>query len=403
MAWRNIWRNKRRTFVILTAVFIGVTGMIFLAALMKGMVFSMVDNSIANLTGHVLIRNADFVSDPSVDNRLNGIDALMAKVKPLIPADASIVKRIKLEAMINTARDSYGVTAVGTDIALEKSVSFIGDAEFEGERPSGEEVMIGRALSEKTGLGIGKRLVVSMQGADGDIASASFRIKGIFRAGQKQLEESYVFIPYDALAKMLGINGAGTEISIHVPDRGVQSGEYDILAAKIRGVLAKTVSVMSWREVMPAMNAYLSVFDGFMLIWYIVIFMAMGFGIVNTVLMAVYERMREFGLLRALGLKRSGVFKLVIGETSALIATGLFAGNLAALILIWIFSRVGINLSDFASGLDMYYISRIIYPVFTFSDLIKADVTVFVLGVIIALYPAVKACGFTPVRTMRNV
>jgi len=129
----------------------------------------------------------------------------------------------------------------------------------------------------------------------------------------------------------------------------------------------------------------------------------MGFGIVNTVLMAVYERMREFGLLRALGMKTSGIFKMVLAETTLLIFTGLLAGNIAAYLLIWYLSVNGLDLTAFGSGMDIMAVSRVIYPVFTLTDLLKADLTILVLGIVVTLYPAYKACGFSPIETMRNV
>jgi len=406
MAWRNIWRNPRRTFVILSAVFFGVTGMLFMAALMKGMVYSMVENNINNLTGHVLIRNIDFVSDPSVENRLNDVDAMLAKVQDNLPKGGKAVKRIRLDGVVNTARDSFGVTVVGTDIKAEEGISFIGDAPFKGgiiTENDKNTVMIGKALSETIGLEMGKRIVLNLQGADGEIVARSFHIKGIFTAGQEQLEKAFIFIPFDSAADMLGIAGDGTEISVDLPIKSIESKEYMVLTKKLQTLFPDNVSVMSWREVLPAVNAYLKLFDGFIYIWYLMIFIAMGFGIVNTVLMAVYERMREFGLLRALGVKTSGIFRMVLTETGLLILTGLVAGNIAAYGLIWILSVNGLDLTAFARGMDILSVSRVIYPVFTLSDLIKADVTVFLLGMIIALYPAFKACGFSPVETMRNV
>lgn len=265
--------------------------------------------------------------------------------------------------------------------------------------------MIGRALADKIGLGIGKRIVLNMQGADGEIASKSFRIKGgIFRAEQKQLEKIYLFLPYNTVERMVGIEGDGTEIVIDMPVKDIENDSYREFIDSLKTVLPKDILVMSWREVLPAISAYLKLFDGFIFVWYIVVFIAMGgFGIVNTVLMAVYERMREFGLLRALGMKTSGIFKMVLTETVLLIFIGLTAGNIAAYLLIWYLSVNGLDLTAFGSGMDIMAVSRIIYPVFTLGDLIKADLTILILGIVVALYPAYKACGFSPVETMRNV
>lgn len=389
--------------VIITAVFIGVSSMIFMAAASKGMVYSMVNNSIKNFTGHILIRDKRFVSDPVLENRIAEADRLLTKLEKELP-DADIIKRIRLDAVLNTARNTEGVSIIGTDIKREKKVSFIGDAKVEGSLPEKSgDILIGRAMSEKIGLELGKKVIISMQGADGDIASKAYRIKGIFDAGQKQQEERFVFVTFDSASGLLGIKKGATEISVVLPVNDIESDIYSTTAEKLKKVLDEKNSVMSWREVMPALSSYLDMFDSFMFIWYLVVFIAMGFGIVNTVLMAVYERVREFGLIRALGVKWTGIFKMVIAETSLMILTGVILGNVIALLLAWYFAVNGLDLTAFSSGADMFGMSRVVYPVVTVKDFMIADLTVFVLGVIIALYPAYKACSFTPVETMREM
>jgi len=406
MAWRNIWRNPRRTLVILTAVFVGAAGMVILAALMKGMVFSMVENSISAMKGHVLVRKADFISDPSVYNMLKDIDKKLALVSSELPEGAKAIKRIQLEGILTTARDSKGVTVVGTDIEKESGASFIGKAFVDGEVIKPEDrsyTMIGKSMSEKLGMTIGKRIVLNMQNSSGDIVSKAFKIKGIFSTGQKSLEEDFVFVPYDSLSKMLSVKDSATEIAVTLDEKEVESEIYSQTADKLRSHFSSGVSVQGWREVMPAISSYLKLFDAFILIWYLVIFIAMGFGIVNTVLMAVYERVREFGLLRSIGVTKRGIFQMIITETSILLVTGVLAGNLFSILLIYWMSGSGLDLAAFSSGADMFGMSRVIYPVFSIKDLLMADVIIFVLGMLVAVYPAMKACGFSPIETMRNM
>jgi len=403
MAWRNIWRSKRRTLVIISAVFIGVASMVFLSAISRGMVYSMVENSINNFTGHILIRDADFVSDPVVENRIKDAESIAERVKNELP-EAKVVKRIRLNAVLNTARNTEGVSLVGIYINKEEDASFIGSAPLEGSGLKNDNaILIGRALSEKIGLGQGKKVIISMQSAEGETVSRAYRIAGIYDAGQEQLEKRYVFVTYNSAEKMLSVHGDATEISIILPENDVESDIYSAYSEELKAVLDKKYSVMSWREVMPALSSYLDLFDSFMLIWYLVVFIAMGFGIVNTILMAVYERIREFGLIRALGVKWTGIFRMVVAETSLIILLGLAAGNIAGLLLVWYFSSGGLDLTQFAKGVEMFGVSRVVYPVLTFGDILMTDATVLILGLIISLYPAYKACSFTPVQTMRDM
>jgi len=407
LAWRNIWRNPRRTLIILTAIFIGVASMIFLASLMRGMMEGMVDNAIDNLTGHIRIQHPDFRKDPAVENRIPDPGSLIKEIKSLLPGGARVVERILVDGVINTSRENAGVIMVGIEPEKEKNCSFIGDAPLEGQFFSNDDkngIVIGRALLEKLGTRINRKVVLMSQGADGEIASRAFRIRGVYRSQMADTEKIFVFVPLHTARQMLRLGEDATEIGIILPgDRMADTDLSPLTESLSERLTGKGVIVEDWRQMLPAMNAYLEMFDAFLYIWYLVVFVAMGFGIVNTVLMAVYERMREFGLLKALGMRPVRIFRMVLRETLFLLAVGMGMGNLAALVGIHILSGTGIDLTAFAKGVEMWGISRVILPVVTVGDLLTANLTVLILGLVVGIYPAVKAARFTPVETMRHV
>jgi len=186
-----------------------------------------------------------------------------------------------------------------------------------------------------------------------------------------------------------------------LPEQHIADTNLTPLKNRIDARLDDELTALAWRTLLPAIDGYLSLFTRFLFIWYLVVFIAMGFGIVNTVLMAVFERMREFGLLKAIGMKPLRIFNMVVVETVFLLMIVLFAGNLAAFVFIFVFSHTGIDLSAFSSGIQMWGIQRVIFPVVDLSDIILANLTVFVLGIMVGVYPAVKAARFSPVETMR--
>ncbi len=407
LAWRNIWRNPRRTLIILTAIFIGVASMIFMAAVMRGMMEGMVDNAIDNLTGHIRIQHPDFRKDPAVENRITLPGSLIKEIRPLLPGGARVVERIMVDGVINTSRENAGVIMVGIEPEKEINCSFIGDAPLEGQFFNNDDkngIVIGRALQEKLGTRINRKVVLMSQDADGEIASRAFRIRGVYRSQMADTEKTFVFVPLRTAQKMLKLEDDATEIAITLPGGRMADTDLSPLTKSLNERLAgKEVIAEDWRHVLPAMSAYLEMFDAFLYIWYLVVFVAMGFGIVNTVLMAVYERMREFGLLKALGMKPVRIFRMVVRETLFLLAVGMGMGNLVALVGIHILSGTGIDLSAFARGVEMWGISRVILPVVTAGDLLTANLTVLILGLVVGIYPAVKAARFTPVETMRHV
>ena len=144
-------------------------------------------------------------------------------------------------------------------------------------------------------------------------------------------------------------------------------------------------------------------FDIYMLIWFVVVFIAMGFGLANTVLMAVYERMREFGLQRALGMRSSGIVKTVMIEVLLLLLIGMAAADILSFLLVEVVFKSGIDLGSFGAGIEMWGISRVIHPVLDIGDIIMANGVVAVLGLLVGLYPALQATKFTPIETMRHL
>ena len=399
MGWRNIWRNKRRTGVILTAVVIGVWSMIFLGALMRGIADQMVQNSISTLTGHIQIQSEGYRNDPVIENRIKEPEKLRQAIE-ILPPDARWAPRLRVNAVASNARHSGGLTMVGIDPVREAKVSFIGNAVYGGrylEEKDSYGIIIGRALVEKFETRIGHKLVLMSQGADGDIASRAFRIVGIFDAELESTEKSFVFVNIEAAQEMLKVDDDLSEIAILLNEYG----DADMVADKIRKTVSdETIGVYTWKELLPLVTAVLRMYDGFIFFWFVVVVIAMGFGLVNTILMAVFERVREFGLLRSIGMKPRLVIAEVLAESFFLLAIGTFAGNMLGFASVFALSGKGIDLSAFAAGMEFAGMSRIIIPVVYAKDVVIADVTVFVLGLLISLYPAMKAARLDPIKAL---
>lgn len=404
IAWRNIWRNKRRTLVILTAVVIGVWSMIFLSALMRGMETEMMKDGISTLTGSLQIHQKDYLNDPVVENSMANIDAVEQSLQQLLPQGSLWTRRIRVNVVASNARHSSGVTLVGIEPDREKKISFIGKPLAEGrylETDDTNKVIVGRALLEKFGTKIGGKLIVMAQDVNNEIASAAFRIVGVYGANLESVEKQYIFVPIAKAAKMLKLGPSISEISILLPQSDIHARKESVLAAQIKEKLNNPEYVVNtWKDMLPILKAYLDMSDFFIYIWYVVVFVAMGFGIVNTTLMAIFERMREFGLMKALGMRPFQIIWGVLTESFFLLLIGILLGNLAGILSVALLSDVGINLSALAAGVEMWGMPRILYPELWWQDVGVACLVVFGLGLAVSLYPAAKAAGFTPVEAM---
>ncbi len=402
LAWRNIWRNPRRTVIIMIAVIIGIWTMIALTSLMRGMVNDMFENGISTLTGDIKLYASGYHNDPSIEYRIDDPNSVMSEIAKALPYDSKYAARVRVNAIASNARHSIGLTLVGIDPDKEAGVSFIGNGVVGGRMISEDDnnaIVIGQALLEKFETRIGHKLILMSQDSQNEIASRAFKIVGVYRAKLQSTEKQYVFASKHSAQKMLGIGNGVSEISIVINDHE----KYEQTAQNIRAILKNSdIEVYTWKDLLPMLKAYMEIFDGFVVLWYLVVFVAMAFGIVNTMLMAVFERMREFGLLKALGMKPSLILRSVLIESGIILIMGVIAGNLLAFGSVMMVAATGIDLSALASGFEYVGMSSAIYPEILLNDVLLANVVVLVLGLAVSTYPAVKASRITPVEAMAH-
>ncbi len=402
LAWRNIWRNPRRTSVIMIAIVIGMWTMIFMSALSRGMMDGMIRNSIATLTGEIQVHHKGYRSDPVIENSMLAPDEVKTALGKTLPTGAQWTSRVRVNAIASNARHSTGIILAGIDPAQEAKVSFIGDkAIIEGRylRPDDKNgIVVGKALTDKFETKLGHKLVLMSQDTEKEIASRAFRIVGIFRAEMESTEKQFVFVTMASAQHMLGLKQGISEVSLVLPE----GADVSHVAAELKNALSSEYEVHTWGELLPIITAYLNIYDGFMFLWYLVVFIAMGFGIVNTMLMAVFERMREFGVLKALGMKPWWIIREVLTESFFLLIIGMAIGNFLSFLTVLALSGTGIDLSSLSAGAEFAGISRIIYPMIQAKDLVMANLVVFILGILISIYPAAKAAKITPVEAMAH-
>ncbi len=390
--------------MILMAVIIGVWSMIFLGALMRGMETEMVRNSISTLTGSIQIHHRDYRNDPVVENSMDDMDKLDQALSSIQDTGTLWAKRIRVNAIASNARHSGGVTLVGIEPEKEAKISFIGNAVTKGRFLSPEDknkIIVGNAFLKKFNTKIGNKLILLSQDTQNEIASKAFKIVGVFNADAEAIEKQFVFVPLVQASKMLKMGESISEISIVLPKLDI-TGKKEFQTARklIASVNDDTIVIETWIELLPMIKAILKMSGFFLYIWYFVVFIAMGFGIVNTTLMAIFERMREFGLMKALGMRPLQVIRGVVTETFFLLILGILIGNILGFLSVAAIAKNGIDLSALAAGAEMWGIPRILYPEIWLQDVAVAGFVVLVLGVLVSLYPAFKAARVTPITAM---
>jgi ABC-type lipoprotein release transport system permease subunit len=400
LAWRNLWRNHRRTIVMVSAITIGVWAMIFMTALMRGMVNDMIRDGIRALPGHVQVHHPEFRNDPSINNLIPASDSALAE-KFSQAGFEGWASRVKVPAIISSERESRGVTLIGVDPLLERTLDAIGSDIAEGrslEDINDGGVILGRKLADKLDTELGKRVVLMSQDPDNDIADRGYRVVGLFEASLEHQEEIYVFAGKATVQKMLGIEDRVTEVAVMSEDYR----DLDRATEQVTALVGDDLEVLAWQELDNYLGSMLKMMDGFVLVWMIVVFLALSFGLVNTLVMAVFERVREIGLMLALGMRPASILSQIIVESTLLLIIGLVLGNALAWASV-VPLKDGIDISVVAQGMEMFGAASVLYPAQELKDTIMANVVVLVLGFLASLSPAWRASRYDPIEAITKV
>jgi ABC-type lipoprotein release transport system permease subunit len=399
LAWRNLWRNHRRTLIMLAAISVGIWAMIFMTALMRGMVNDMVRDGVRALPGHVQVHHPAFLDDPSIDNLLPAPSAAFATA--LDATGNAWTSRVKVPAVITSERDTRGVTLIGIEPAMERDISFVAADITEGrflDSPDDNGIIVGRKMVENLETGLGKRIVVMTQDPDNEIADRGFRIVGILDSRIASYEETMIFAGRATVQKLLRIDNQVSEIAV----LGDDFRDVEALLAQVSNAAGADSEVKPWYELDNYLGTMLDVMDGFVIVWIVVIFLALSFGLVNTLAMAVFERIREIGLMLALGMKPATILGQIVVESLLLLVIGLATGNLLAIATARWFED-GIDVSVVGEGMEMFGASSMLYPELVAGDLITANLIVVVLGFLASLSPAWRASRYEPIEAITKV
>lgn len=404
MGWRNLWRNPRRTGITFIAITLGVWSMITLASLMDAWAASTFDASIKTLLGHGQIHAPLYMDDPSIEHRFKMLTPEQDRAKHIsqIMQQQGIsdwAARINVPAIVQSERESAPVSLVGIMPDRELSLSFVATAVKQGkflEHNNDNGIILGKKLSQRLRTGLNKRIVLMSQDSDGFIAERGFRVTGIFEADQKTTESQYVFVSLEQAQRLLNVQNEISEVSFMLHDIDRLPTMIDILREQL-----PHLNVQSWYELEPFTLAILDMTDGSIAIWTVTMFILVALGLINTLLMAVFERTREFGLLQALGLRPRFILLQVLIESIFLIGLGVVAGLLTAALTIQLFDQ-GLDLGALAEGATTFGAGRVLYPLIDWLQALTICLFVWFTGIFVSLYPAWHAAREVPVAMINK-
>jgi putative ABC transport system permease protein len=399
VSWRNIWRNRTRSLVIITAIGLGIFVGVFAVAFMLGWVNQRLDSVINTEVSHIQVHHPRYLESREIDNYIPETGKILAGISDMEQVKAASA-RLVVNCMIASAETGAGIRLNGIDPQRERLVTDIHEKIAEGDYFEGDAsnlVVIGEKLAERLNVGVRSRVVITLAEMDGTLTGGAFRVAGIYKTANTAFDETTVFVRYTELRDLLKIeDGAAHQIAVFLNEDSIEDRVADKLRDRWEGV-----EVMTWIDLMPEAQLLHEQMALMMYIFVGIILLALAFGIVNTMLMVIIERTKELGMLMAVGMNRIRVFSMVVLESVFLCLTGGAAGMVLALLGTAITGRTGINISMWAEGLEAMGFDSIVYPRIEFDYIVGVTVMVIIAGILSAIYPAIKAIRLNPAEALR--
>ncbi len=400
VAWRNLLRNRRRSVIVFISIVVGITAVMFNDGLSIGMISQMLENSIGSHVSHIQIHAKGFNDNRVIQNNM----ATPSEVENVLrdtPGIAHWSPRVVSFGLLSSALNSSGGVIVGVDPEREQDVTTIRRSIVEGSYLTGapREVVIARRLADKLQVGLGDKVVGMASALSGDVGSDLFRVTGIFETVSSEFDKAYMFTSIDNARSMLELEDRVLEYAVIVRD----INEVEDIAASLRSKLGDEYEVLTYIDLLPILVSQVDMYQSMMYVVYLIIALAMIFGIINTMLMSVFERIQEFGVLMAIGMRVRRIFLMVLLEAGMLGVLGTAVGLLLGSGLLLLFSHIGIDFSIFSEGLTSFGVGAVIYPRLTPDTILNVLIIIPLTTVLGAVYPAVRAMRLQPVAAIRYV
>ena len=400
IAWRNVWRNKLRSLVVITSMVLGLWSGLFTIAMSNGINEQRVKSAIDTYLHHVQIHNPSFEYNldinKSIKNPLKIVNEL--ENNNLVKGYSS---RIIISAMASSAHGAEGVKIIGIDSKNESQFSDISKNIIKGSyftKIKSKPALIGKKLAENLKLDIKKKLSFTFVDDKGDLQRIKFKVEGVFKTSSSIHDSGNVYVKKEDLSQLLINKSIVHEVAI----LSNNIDDSDILKAELQNLFPKN-KVETWRDISPELGSVQELMIWFFFIFMGIILVALSFGIANIMLMAVLERKRELGMLMSVGLNKTKIFLMILFETIFISFISLPAGITLSYLMISYFGKVGIDLSIVSEGLEAFGMKSMVYTDLPFDYYIKITILTLFVTLLSSLFPARRALKLDPAEAVRSL
>jgi putative ABC transport system permease protein len=397
MAWRNLWRNVKRTLITLSAMALGAAGIVFLHSYNEAAFDEMVSTITTSLVGHLQVHGLGYQENPEVENVVRDPVAVEAKLAQVLPG-ATAERRVLGYALAGSENTSTAALVLG--IQPERAADILHLEKGRPFSPAGpREAILGKALARQLKLEPGSEVILVGQSADGSVANDRFTVIGIGDAGSEEMNSSAVFLRLDAAQDFFGLGQGVHQLLVRLP-----KGDQDLGAAlaAVRGAVdLKSLEALSWAQILPELQQVMVQKKKNIHFADVVVFLIVALGVMNTLLMSTFERTREFGVLASMGTRPSQILRLVLTESALQAVLGLGLGLALAAALLYGMGTT--NLASMAGGEVMGVRMPTAVPMAVHWIGVKsAAITIFITAIAGSLWPAFRAARLKPVEALRH-
>ena len=403
MAWRNLWRHKRRTWLTVGAMIFSNLILVFSISLQFGSYQMMIDNTLKSYTGHMQIQREGYNDEPKMRSSIDAIIPLANEVRQQLGSDTVAARGVAF-AMTSSEERSYGLQIIGVEPAYEPNVSTLPGLINRGSYftdNNAEEIVIGAVLARNLRVDIGDELILLGSGHDGSFAAGIAIVTGVFESGIADIDRSMAQLPIGYFQNLFGMDERGHNIIINAADLSQAS----TIQHSIEAMLAAhdKLVVLDWEILQPGLKQAIQA--DFTSAWFMygVLIVLVAFSVLNTQLMSVLERTREFGVMMALGVKPARLGSLVITETIVMSGLGLAIGAVLGIVLTWYLSIVGFSYPGMAEMAERFNLPDRMYPSLSLLSILLGPSIVFLFSLLASIYPAIRLFFLQPVAAMRAV
>lgn len=406
MAWRNIWRNPRRTILTISAIVFASTLLIFMLSFQLGSYGTMINASVRIHTGHLQVQAKGYQDKKSM--RLVVPDpSAVGDLMDTIPEVDAYTFRANAFSLASSKERTYGALVIGVDPVRESQVSTLKKLIRQGSylaEHDANQALVGQLLAKNLRVGLGDEVTILGQGRDGSIAATVVQVKGIYKSGMDDFDRSSIHVPLTLFQDVYAMGGAVHEVvAVGTALKHVSEMKKAVLAG-LRNLNQKHPLVaLDWDELMPGLLQAIEMDLVSGIIFWFILIVVVAFSILNTFLMAIFERTREFGVLMAIGTTPGRLTRLLLIESTAMTMIGIGIGTICGCLLTWYFQVHGLDLGGASELMSQYGISGRMYPRLSLITALSGPGAVLIITLLTALYPAFKVRRLRPVEAMRAV